>query len=520
MTSRAPILGIAGLIFLLFGLMAHWLTYNPADGFFALGWYALLHVVAGVVCLVWYFVSGSGSAREFVRARSTRYGTNAIVYTALFVAVVVMLNFLGARYHRRIDMSAEGVNTLSQQSREVLDRLEEDLKIDVFTQAGRDAALEELFEAYKYRTERVQIRYVDPQIRPEVAREAGITQVPSIRVAMADRNTIITETDEESVTNAIQRVSSTERKKIFFAEGHGEPSIDDSQTVGGFGAFADSLRKQNYVVEKLSLLDVKEVPEDAAVVVVTSTEKEYFPQELETLRRYMRRGGRVMFLLEPRQGEKLTTFLADWGVKAGNDVIVDQQMRLFQGVTLGLEPVISEYGDHPSVKPLKERTLLSLARSVRPADPPVKGITASPIAMTAKTSWAETDLPALFERSEAQLTDADSEGPVPVAVAASAFAKDIGGEGDAEFEMAVFGDSTFATNKYWRQLFNDALVLSVTGWLAGEQARISIGPRAVRASRAHLTPEQAISVFYLSVLVIPELILLLGIAVWWRRSAL
>jgi hypothetical protein len=28
------------------------------------------------------------------------------------------------------------------------------------------------------------------------------------------------------------------------------------------------------------------------------------------------------------------------------------------------------------------------------------------------------------------------------------------------------------------------------------------------------------TVFYLSVLVIPELILLAGIAVWWRRSAL
>ena len=34
------------------------------------------------------------------------------------------------------------------------------------------------------------------------------------------------------------------------------------------------------------------------------------------------------------------------------------------------------------------------------------------------------------------------------------------------------------------------------------------------------TQEQAITVFYLSVLVIPALILLLGLAVWWRRSAL
>ena len=70
------------------------------------------------------------------------------------------------------------------------------------------------------------------------------------------------------------------------------------------------------------------------------------------------------------------------------------------------------------------------------------------------------------------------------------------------------------------QLFNDALVLSATGWLAGQEELISIGPRAVRTSRARLSPEEALTVFYLSVLVIPELILLCGVIVWWRRSSI
>src|SRR5262245_19706055 len=231
MSSRAPILGIAGLIFLLFGCLSAWLSFNPTEGFLSVGWYSLLHLGAGVVCLVWYFLSGSGSVTQFVRARSTRYGANAVVYTLFFVAVMVMLNFLGTRYHKRIDMSAEGVNTLSEQSRAVLDKLQEDVKIDVFWQT-RDPVLEELFDALKYRTKHVDVRFIDPQVRPELAQEAGISQVPSIRVTMADRNTVITETDEEAVTNAIQRVASTERKKIYFAEGHGEPSIDDMQGVG------------------------------------------------------------------------------------------------------------------------------------------------------------------------------------------------------------------------------------------------------------------------------------------------
>ena len=518
--TRAPILGITGLILLLFGLLAHWLTYNPVEGFFSFGWFSATHLLAGVACLAWYFVSGSGSLTQFVRARSTRYGANALIYSLLFVAVVGMINFLGARYHKRIDVSEAGINTLSDQSRQVVERLEKTVQIDVFLQAGRDPVLEELFDAYRYRNDKIEVRFIDPQVRPELAQEAGITQVPSMRVSMEDRSTIITDTGEESVTNAIQRVANPEQKKIYFIEGHGEPAIDDTTSIAGFGLFADALRKQNYLVETVFIPEVEAIPSDAAVVIASSSEREWFPAEIETLAVYVRTGGRVLFLLEPQRDANLVELLKDWGATIGDDVIVDQQIRLFQGVTLGLEPVVSRYGDHPSVAPLKDRTLFSLARSVRPAENPRKGLVVVPILFTAPTSWAETDLERLFRQNEAQIDDGDIEGPVSLAVAVSAFAKDVGGTGDAELQLSVFGDSTWVTNKYWRQLFNDALALSVVGWLAGEEERISIGPRAVRASRAHLTQAQAQTVFYLSVLVIPELILLCGIAVWWRRSAL
>ena len=522
MGSRAPILGITGLILLFFGALSHWLSYNPAEGFFAsFGWYSLLHLAAGVACVIAYFTRGSGSLSEFLRQRSTKYGFNALVYSLFFLALFVMINFLGVRYHKRFDVSSTGVNSLSEQSRKILDGLEEPVQIDAFVEDGRDTVLEELLEAYKYESDRVQVRILDPQVRPELAQEAGIAQVPTLRIRMGERSTLVTKTDEEAVTNGIHRVTTVERKKIYFTEGHGEPAIDDSQSIDGAGLFAEALRNQNYDVAKLFLAEAEDIPKDATAVVVAAPEREVFPKELESLDRYMRRGGRVLFLLEPQKHSELAAFLAKWGVVVDNTVILDQQVRLFQGVTLGLDAVVSTYGAHPAVRPIKERTMFSLARSVRPATELPKGLVVQTIASTAKTSWAESDLDLLFGSSQATLDEGkDLPGPVSLAVAASAYAKDIGGEGDAEFEMAVFGDSSFATNKYWRQLFNDALALSVVGWLAGEEELISVGSRAVRASRASLTADQARSVFYLSVLVLPELILLCGVAVWWRRSSL
>ncbi|RMD83089.1 MAG: hypothetical protein D6815_07465 [Candidatus Dadabacteria bacterium] len=520
MPRRAPILGITGLVFILFGLLSHYFTYNPLEGFFSFGWYSLLHLIAGVVCLLWYFARGSASLGEFVRQRSTRYGANAAVYSLFFVALVAMLNFLGTRYHYRVDVTAEGVNSISEQSREVVRNLDEDVHIDAFVEGGSDPALEQLIEAYQYHTDHLKVRFIDPQVHPELAQEAGVSQVPTLRIRQGDRSTLVTATDEESITNGIHRVTTKERKKIYFVEGHGEPAIDDVKSPDGFGLFAKDLRNQNYLVDTIFLAEVEEIPEDAAVVVAAAGPKDYFPREIDILDKYLRRGGRVLFLLEPRRAPRLVELVEKWGIEVGDDAIVDQQLRLFQGVTLGLDPIISSYGDHPAVKSMRQRTIMSLARSVRPADTIPEGFTVKSLAFTARTSWAETDLDRLFKRSEAQLEDSDMRGPVSVGAAASGSVKDAGGEGDGEFELAAYGDVHLAVNKFWHQLFNDSLVLSTVGWLAGEEELISIGPRAVRASRAHLTPAQARTVFYLSVLVIPEAILLCGIAVWWRRSAL
>lgn len=519
MAPRAPILGIIGLVLIAFGLLAHWMTYDPAESFFSFGWFAMAHVVAGAIASAAYLAMGSGSLFDFVRRRSTRYGVNAATYSVLFIAMIFMANFLGTRYHSRFDLSTERVNSLSDQSVAVVDTLEADLTIDAFVDGGGDPVLEELLSAYRYASDRISYRIIDPQVSPTLAQAAGVSQVPTLKLTLDGKSTLVTNTDEQDVTNGIHRISSGVTKRIYFIDGHGEPDTTDKRSPGGLGLFAEALRNQNYDVETLFLPDLAAIPDDAAVVISVSAPKEYFPHELEVLSRYMRNGGRVMYLLEPRRNVELAKFLAGWGVLVGDDVIIDRQVRLFEGMSLGLDPVVSDYSDHPAVAALNDRTLFSLARSVIPVQYPPEGLFPKALLLTAKTTWAERDLDLLFDEGEAERSDNEIAGPLPLATAVSAFANKIGGEGDGEFEMVVFGDATFVSNRFLRQLFNDALALSAVGWLAGQEELISIVPRAVRASRAHLSADEGRTVFYLSVLVLPELVLLCGIAVWWRRSS-
>jgi ABC-type uncharacterized transport system involved in gliding motility auxiliary subunit len=287
------------------------------------------------------------------------------------------------------------------------------------------------------------------------------------------------------------------------------------------GLFADTLTNQNFEVAELFAAEAP-IPDDAAVLVVSTGDRSHFTPELEKIRDYMKKGGSVLFLLEPKRDPELVGFLRELGVRVGDDVILDQTVRLFQGATIGTEAVVTQYGDHPSVKAMTERSLFSLARSVSP--PVEEGakslIPLKPLGFTSQTSWAETDVERVFDAGEAELADSDIKGPVPIGAAGEAFASVLGGEQATKVKIAVFGDTSFLTNQFLRTLYNDALGQSVVGWLAGAEELIAIAPRVVRASRATLSEAEARTVFYLSVLVLPELILLAGIIVWWRRSSL
>jgi len=140
------------------------------------------------------------------------------------------------------------------------------------------------------------------------------------------------------------------------------------------------------------------------------------------------------------------------------------------------------------------------------------------LVQTSPDSWAETDLEAIFQHQTAQLDpDKDKKGPVSLAVAVTARLKDMGVDHDGEAQLVVFGDTAFANNRSLSQYFNRDLFLNTVGWLAGEEELVSIRSRTLTASRAQFSAEEGTAIFYLSVLILPEFLLVIGLAVWWQR---
>jgi ABC-type uncharacterized transport system involved in gliding motility auxiliary subunit len=510
----ASLLGLLGLLFLAFGFVAVLLLGTT-------NWIALLELVVGVGLLLSYLAFGFEDFRTLLGQRSTRYGAGALVYTLLFFAFIVGGNYLSSRHHHRWDLTEAGVYTLAPQSKKVVTALGEDLQMTAFVEGGQDQQLETLLDSYRYAAPtHVKFRLVDPDKEPTLVDQMKITTLRSVNLQYGKESFVVTNPTEESITNGIIRVSGTAKKVVYFTDGHGEADITNQQDAKGYASAKLALEQENYEVKSLVLLE--QIPEDASVVVMAGPARGLSPQEVQTLDGYLRRGGRLFVLVGPREGgEQLTKLLDDWGAKLGNDIVIDRELRLFEGPSL--------YGTHPITQSFKDYTTYPETRTVEPDAAGKKGLQVTSLVKTAASSRALTKVDELFSKGTATLEESDRKGPLSIAVAVEAKLKDMGVESPAagegkkapeEARLVVFGTPRFADNQELSQArLNGDLFLNAVGWLVGQEELVSIRSRSVRASRAELTRDQASLVFYLSVLIVPQLLIASGIWVWWQRKS-
>lgn len=521
--------GLVGLILVLFGGIALYFTGDPSL-------YVLVHLGLGVVLLLWFVATRFRELGSLLGARSTKYGANMVASSLLFVALLSGLNWLGSRYNRRWDLSESGAFSLSPQARSVLDATSGEVEMQAFLEGGQNPAIESVLDSFASASRNVKVRLVDPDKEPEFAERHGVRSYGTVRLvhhvgdctdggatdedkSKACTATTVAQPTEESITNAVIKVTRSEKQVLCFVEGGGEPSPDDVEDPGGYGVAKMALAAENVETKKVFLSRDGRVPDDCDVLALVGPSKPLTPEEVKAIGDDLAGGGRLLAMLSPGTGEALEPVLAEYGVGLGRDVVIDQVVDLFRGAQKVMDQYVSTYGDHPITKDLKDRTIFRFTRSVTP-EQGKPGVTAVAIATSSPTSWAESDLPRLFQQSLAELDpDTDRKGPIPIGVAAEANLKDLG-KGDGTARLVVYGTSKLADNRAINQFFNRDLFLNSVAWLGSQEELVSIRPRTVRASRVSFDAAQAARIFYLSVLILPELLLVAGLAVWWRRSNL
>src|SRR5690606_19040536 len=128
-------------------------------------------------------------------------------------------------------------------------------------------------------------------------------------------------------------------------------------------------------VETIVLSRVEKVPDDAASIILAAPKKLLLEAEKTMLVEYAKNGGRLLLLSDPRTTNDVKDIVAQFGIDVGNDVIIDQVQRMFAAPALGVQPVVTTYGQHPITSNFNPRTIsvFNIASSVKPSPNKIAG---------------------------------------------------------------------------------------------------------------------------------------------------
>jgi ABC-type uncharacterized transport system involved in gliding motility auxiliary subunit len=510
----------------------------------------LLIIIGLIICGLWVIVQSQQN--KWWQKRSTQSGTNAFVATLSVLIILGLINFLGIRYHLRLDLTDSQLFTLSPQSRELVSNLPETMKVWLFSKE-QNIQDRELLDNYHRQSNKFKFEYVDPQLKPGIAEKFGVKDYGEVYLEFQNKRQvvqIISENErlsEVKLTARLQQITSSKTAKIYFLQGHGEHPLSASK--GAISQAIQGLIDKNFITSGLNLAEQPQVPDDAAVIVVAGPQKELLTGEVTALQNYLNRGGNLLLMIDPNTNPKIDTILKDWGVRLDNRLAIDTS-----GANLQLGPaaiLVTEYGQHPITKDFGKN--ISVYPLTRPLEiDSVSGIESMALLKTKPYpgSWAESDQKseklefnegkdlkgpltlgvALTRKLSNQTsptptpiptnsptpiptnspTPIPTNSPTPIPTNSPATAK--------ESRLVVFGNSNFAVDGLFGQQLNGDVFLNSVSWLSQQdQQLLSIRPKEPKNRRIIISTFQANLLTISALFLLPLIGLVTGFIIWWKR---
>lgn len=468
---------------------------------------------------------------------------NVLVAVLLALVLVLMVNFISLNNPVRSDWSGRQYYALSEKTVNLLEELDQQVKVTVFFQEEHPLyhEIENLLEEYQYHSRNIHVEWIDPardRARTEqLANQYGLTEAQVVVFDIDGKSKIVRQSDivdsqmvksrkepvvsafkgEQAFSSAIQGLRQGTPPVVYFLVGHGEKRVTQFDQISGYSKIGTVIMRDNLEVKELMLNSEKKIPENCAVLVVAGPAKNMSAVEAEMIEDYLSRSGRVMLLLDALKETGLEPMLRRWGVGLRNDFVIDPANTL-----KGSDVYIRTYYEHPITLRMGDAgARFHLPRSIEPlasrsSDAPAEDRpTVVQMAMTSDKSWSETQVDEPLPKYDENTADLRGSISLAVAVERGATQKLL----DVQIRpsrMVVFGDSDFVSNGALTGGDQD-LFMSSLNWLLNREVLMAIAPKPIEEIKLSLTSRQLHNMFWINMVGIPLFAVAIGLLVWWRR---
>jgi len=452
-----------------------------------------------------------------IRTSALRYKVRFWTTIITTLGIAFGIEVLSAKNNLFLDVTHFKKYSLSQPTKRLLDSISQEIRLTAFMaiDAPEYKQVKDLCRRYAAYNPQISCHFVDPKRNPGRLKQSGV-----VKYGKEKHGLLVVETDtqrelvktvtEESISNAIVRITNPTRKVIYFLMGHGEndpfmPTYLETFRANpkSYRLAKEALEERIWKVKELYLVKENRVPDDASMLIASGPEVEIPQEEVQAIVEYIAKGGRAFFLLDPFTGRELKEMLGKYRIHLGDDIIVDNVNRI-QGSDF-LTPVVNTYEDHIITKDLSVlNTVFSWARTINHEPSFIQGLDVQTLVKTSPESWGTEDLEGINRGEVTFRPHRDTKGPLPIGVIATSV------QNGTSSRLAVFGDSDFASDIYLNLYANRDLFLNVVSWLGEEEDLISIQIKPPEHKYNPLSNKQARMLFWLPVVIQPSLIIIMG----------
>ena len=298
---------------------------------------------------------GSDEGIEYMRVRDIGWSGLSVAFAMAFLMVTCNV---GSERNIQRDVSYFKTSSPGESTKNIVAASQDPVKVLLFFPQPNEVLdqVDDYFEALSSATGKVEIEKHDRLIDAELAGKYKVTKDGTIVLVRGTGDkeksgTIDVDTDLQKARNGSKlrnfdrevntqlRKLLAEKRKAYLTSGHGEVTDPESVPPDLKGkiperrttAFKKRLADLDYEVKDLGLVDlVKDVPQDASVVIVLAPTVPLQPAEWASLERYLDRGGRLLIALDPTAEPSMSGLESKFGLKFNPGHLTDDQAFLPQ----------------------------------------------------------------------------------------------------------------------------------------------------------------------------------------------
>jgi hypothetical protein len=244
----------------------------------------------------------------FLRKRALNSGLRTFLIVAILIAAFISINlFVETLDIDDIDVTANKIYTVSDESKKAIANIEEDVKIYLYG-FDENSTLTSLVKQYIDANEHISYEILTEDSNPGKVQEFGLSGQDGYSIVVVETGSTYKLIDasnefysydyttgqevdltEQTLTNSILNITSAEKPIVYFLTGHEEYSTTDMGTINTY------LANEAYTVNTLNLISAGSVPADCDLLAILNPTTDFAESERDAIINYINAGGNILF---------------------------------------------------------------------------------------------------------------------------------------------------------------------------------------------------------------------------------